>query len=140
MKTLELEGRGCNFWSGDDIAESSDVGNYRVCTFGKLKMKDGREMFLEFTQADHWKVRYQNKRTGARLKHPVTETIIRHGLFANTEYERPEKCGNREYMASFRDLNMERAIHEMHLPYTRESILRVVNMYAVEQFDRVEIK
>ena len=50
-KYLLLDGRGCPFRTDDEINKVSDVGNYRVCTFGEvIEGKDGNRSF--FTRSE----------------------------------------------------------------------------------------
>ena len=107
---LRLEKKGCNFMPYDkELQELSDIGNYRVCTgFNRIKTKDGREFFLEFT-------RMPNKNT----------------VIVDTEFE--TSTGD-----CYRDLEIEKKLNEVRRPYTKQSILEIVNEISVDHYESIE--
>lgn len=138
MKTLYLEKRGCDFFKGDRINELSNIGNYRVCTHYndskdcyRIKGKDGKLYFLEFTHWTKYEYRYTHKRTGKELKKPIKELINENALYVNTEYED-------EKGLSWRNLKLEEEINNLNLDFTIDGILKVVNYISCEQYDKVE--
>lgn len=137
-KILYLEQRGCN-----DNAIPYDIKNYRINTIENIDIiYDGKNynMFFEFTTNSHHKVRYNNKRTGEPLKHPVTETVVKNGIFVNTEFERQEGFwpdGKTPYIASYRNSKLEHEVWEKHYTYTRENILKIINAYSIEKYTKV---
>ena len=116
-KTLFLEKRGCDFSSRDDLQNFSDCENYRIC--GYIVDKYGRNLFVEFSRG--YKYRWNNKRTGAPLKHgPIREHD--HALSLNTQYD--------NFNGSWRDLELEKQVHTLDLNYTTTDILKAVDILA----------
>ena len=115
FNTLYLEKRGCDFWKDDqEMQENSDCQNYRIC--GWIIDKYGRDLFVEFGAGTCW--RRTNKRTGAPLKKMVAEH--RHALRIDTCFS--NKSG------SYRDLELEKAVHDAGLEYTTNGILEAVRI------------
>lgn len=131
-KTLTLEKRGCDFWKDAEIRNFSDIGNYRVGIYSYcIEGKDGITYLMEFTQSAHYNHRTTHKRTGKELKKPIRETIIEYGLFVNTQYENEKGC--------WRNSKLEREIFDMHLPYTKEGILKAVNYISKDNYTDIVI-
>ena len=131
MKTLYLEKRGCDFFDNDNTVKISNVGNYRVGTYDySIIGKDGIKYIIEFTRGHKRHTRTENKRTGKLLKHPITEIVNDCCLNINTQYD--------EGKLSYRNTKMEQIVWDMGLDYTMENILKVVNMFSVDQYDKIE--
>lgn len=128
---LYLEKRGCDFFKNDTIQKVSDVGNYRVCTHRECILgKDGKMYFLEFTNGERRKVRYENKRTGKPLKKPITEVVMAYSLCLNTQYT--------ENGLSYRNLKIEKDFYNKEpMLYTLENILKVVNDISINHYDEI---
>lgn len=126
---LHLEKRGCNFFKNDDINNLSDVGNYRVCAYDIIG-KDGKTYFLEFGSCDKRAYRKTNKRTGAPLKHPKFEIVLKNALHISTQFEDETGC--------YGNIELERNLYKLGYTYTLENILKVVNRISVVQYDRIE--
>ena len=88
-------------------------------------------MFFEFTCGTHRHYRTVNKRTGAPLKKPVKEIILKDGLFIDTEFEKTETEKGYTWKSSWRKSDLEREIFDEHLEYTKSNILDVVNRYKI---------
>lgn len=128
--TLFLECRGCYFFNNDKINTLSDVGNYRVGSYdNSIILKDGRKFIVEFSSYTRREMRYNHKRTGKPLKHPKYEIVLENALHIDTQYD--------EGKLSFRDLTIEKEIHNKKLTYTKENILKVVNELSVHQYDNI---
>ena len=141
-KTLILEKRGCDFYTAE-MRECSDVGNYRVGVYDySIKGKDGRDYIIEFGECTHYNYRKIHKITGKPLKRAIREVVVPHGLHLDTEYERDEvdAYSGRKWKSSWRNSKLEQEIWEMHLPYTLESILKVVNYISVDEYTDVKFK
>lgn len=124
MKVLFLRKMGM-----DDV-KLYDVRNHRVRVLERIHTTLRNEpMFFEFTQCDMHKMRYTHKITGRELKHPIYESVNPIGLHLDTEFTNE--------FGSYRDLAVEKAVWDMYLDFTRESILKVVNMYSVDKFAKV---
>lgn len=129
---LKFERRGCDFFKGDKINNFSDVGNYRIGVYTySIKGKDGRDYIIELSNCTHYNYRTTHKSTGRELKKPVREIIVEYGLHLSTQYEDEKGC--------WRNSELEREVWEMHLPYTKENILKVVNYISSIQYDAIEI-
>lgn len=135
---LYLEERGCN-----DNKIPYDIKNHRISTIENIDIiYNGKKynMFFEFTTNDHIKARYTNKRTGEPLNHPVTETVIKNGIFVDTQFERQEgfwQDGKTPFIASYRNSKLEREIWEKHYNYSKKSILEIINAYSVKKYAKV---
>lgn len=129
---LYLEKRGCNFWQHDKINEISDVGNYRVCTLSEcVRGKDGNIYLLEFTQYDRKRTRATNKRTGAPLKHPVTETVLENALYIHTQFHDAEGM-------CWRNCKLENQLDDKNYIYTLADILNAVNDISIDRYTAIE--
>ena len=119
----------------------TDVKNHRVRVLENIDIiykGEKYNMFFEFTQGAHWIERTTNKRTGAPLKKPITETIIKDGLYIDTQFERPEADSTgRTWFASYRKCDLEREMWEEHHEYTRNDILDVINRYSTKKYNKV---
>lgn len=138
MNTLYLERRGCDFFSGDNIAEVSDIGNYRVCTTEDLKFVDGNDYFLEFTRWNKqvWRYHYKNN-PDKNLKVPVLDKVIPNLLFIDNQYcNRDESTGR---LLIYRNCNLQQEMIDKMYVYTKENILKLVNEYSVVKYDVVKI-
>ena len=131
MNILYLECRGCYFFNGDKIDQFSNVGNYRVGIYNKeIQAKNGRAYTLEFTHYDKREMRYTDKRNGKPLKHPKCEIVLENALHIDTEF-------TDENGISWRDLTIEKQVHDKNLTFTKENILKVVNKISVEQYRKM---
>lgn len=128
--TLFLECRGCYFFDNDKINTLSDVGNYRIGSYdNSIVLKDGRKFIFEFTSYTRRETRYNHKITGKPLKHPKYEIVLENALHIDTQYDKGK--------LSFRDLKIEKEIHDKKLTYTKENILKVVNELSVQHYDNI---
>lgn len=128
---LFLECRGCYFADNDKIGTMSDVGNYRVGSYdNSIVLKDGRHFILEFGCYTRREMRYTHKITGAPLKHPKYEIVLENALHIDTQYDDEEGL-------SFRDLKIEKEIHDKKLTYTKENILKIVNELSVHHYNNL---
>lgn len=127
-KILLLDARGCEFPKG-----KSDIGNYRVCTYGKIPCENRRAYFFEFTLWRSWIIRYNNKRTGAPLKHPKQEYTSDCAMYIDNEYD--------DGRLSFRDLELSKKQNDPHnpRPHTFAALLEAVNAIAVEKYTHAAV-
>ena len=131
-KTLTLVKMGCDFFDGDRINQLSDCENYRIETRKDLvKGKDGNEYFLSFGGYDKRRTRYTNKRTGARLKHPVDEVVLENALHIDTMFENDK--------GAWRNSRLESELCDMDLTYTKADILKAVNYISCDNYTAIEI-
>lgn len=131
MKTLYLEKRGCDFINNSDIAKVSNVGNHRVGSYDySILGKDGKKYVVEFGHGTKRAVRTTNKRNGKPLKKAIIEIANAYCLHINTMYENGG--------LGYRNAEMESKVWTMSLDYTLENILKVVNMFSIEQYDKIE--
>lgn len=131
MKTLYLEKRGCDFFHYDPIEKLSDVGNYRVCTpTASVIGKDGNTYFLEFGRYNKRRIRTTNKRTGAKLKHPVIETVMVNALHIDTCFS--------DNNGSWRNCKLENELSNKNYTYTLADILKAVNDISVDKYGNIE--
>lgn len=129
--TLFLEMRGCNFSVNSREAILSDVGNYRVGSYNNSIIgKDGITYIIEFGQYDRYTYRKTNKRTGAPLKKEVRELVKECALRIDTQFDTPNGL-------SFRNLKLEKEINNLLLSYTKENILKVINIISKKHYDNV---
>lgn len=129
--TLFLEMRGCNFWEDSKEAILSDVGNYRVGSYNNSIIgKDGIAYIVEFGQYDRYTYRKTNKRTGAPLKKEVRELVKECALRIDTQYDTPDGL-------SYRNSKLEKEISDLLLSYTKENILKVINIISEKQYDNI---
>lgn len=113
------------------LQKKSDVGNYRVGTYDySIIGKDGVKYIIEFTKGIKSRTRTENKRNGKPLKHPITEVINNCCLYINTQYD--------EGKLSYRNMQMEEIVWDMGLDYTMENILKVVNMFSADEYNKIE--
>ena len=141
-KTLVLEKRGGDFYTAE-MREASDVGNYRVGVYDySVKGKDGRDYIIEFGECTHYNWRKTHKVTGKPLKHEIREVIVSYGLHLDTQYERDEvdERTGRKWKSAWRNSKLEQEVWDMHLPYTLENILKVVNYISADEYTAVEFK
>lgn len=137
MNVLTLKVMGDNIRPDDPEANISDIGYYRIGIYdNRIKGKDGRNYILDFWCCTHYKYRTTHKITGKELKKPIREIITPCGIHLDTEFEKLSKDG---FMLSYRNSQLEQEVHEMHLSYTKENILKVINYIAAEKFDAIEI-
>lgn len=126
----------------NDNSITTDIKNHRVRVVENIDIVYNGEkynMFFEFTQCTHYNYRTTNKRTGAPLKKPIQELIIKDGLHIDTQYERTETSatGN-TFEMSYRNSKLENEIWQEHHAYTKKDILEIVNRYKVgEKFTDV---
>ena len=136
MRKLYLMEMGCN-----DKDIKTDLQNHRVRVLENIDIVyKGKfyNMFFEFTTGNHWKVRTTNKRNGQPLKKPITETILRDALFVDTQFEKTETdSSERAWEMSYSKTDLERENWEKHYKYTRENVLKVINTYAIEKYNKV---
>lgn len=114
---------------------STDVKNHRVRVIENIDIVyKGKKynMFFEFTQGEHCNYRTTNKRTGAQLKKAVKETILKDGIYIDTQFEKLETDSTgRTWFSSWRKSDLEEEFYKEHLAYTKESILKIVNRYKI---------
>jgi hypothetical protein len=119
----------------DDQEILSDIKNHRVRTIENIDIiykGEKYNMFFEFTFSEHFKYRTVNKRTGKPLKHPVKEIIGKNCLNVDTQFEKKEKnLYGKEWMSSWRKLDLEMEVHEKHYLYNKKNILKIVNKYKI---------
>lgn len=127
----------------NDSSITTDIKNHRIRVIENIDIiykGEKYNMFFEFTQGTHRHYRTTNKRTGAPLKKPVEEIILKDGLYIDTEFEKLEgtwKDGTPHY-SSWRKSDLEREIWEEHHAYTKKDILEIINRYKVgEKFTEV---
>lgn len=129
--TLFLEMRGCNFWEDSKETILSDVGNYRVGSYdNSIIGKDGVAYIVEFGQYDRYTYRKTNKRTGAPLKKEVRELVKECALRIDTQFDTPDGL-------SYRNSKLEKEISDLLLSYTKENILKVINIISEKQYDSI---
>lgn len=127
----------------NDSSIATDIKNHRIRVIENIDIiykGEKYNMFFEFTHGRHIRYRFTNKRTGAPLKKPVKEIILKDGLYIDTEFEKLEgtwKDGTPRY-SSWRNSDLEREIWEEHHAYTKNDILEIINRYKVgEKFTEV---
>lgn len=131
-KTLYLEKRGCDFFAGDSIAELSDVGNYRVTTPDyTVRGKDGNMYFLEFTAGRRMVTRYINKRTGAKLKKPVTSVLLDPALYCSASYTDSNGM-------TWSNIKLWHMLFDNPVIYSVENILQFVNAISCDNYTAVQ--
>lgn len=132
MAILKLERRGCEFFKDEPCAKISDVGNYRLDTHEYIHGKDGNDYYLEFTLwHDRWIPRYTHKITGKPLKHWKKEIINPCALHLDTCYTAKDGM-------SYGNLELEKQIHDLNLPYTEQAILQVANIISTTHYDTIK--
>lgn len=126
----------------DDSSISTDIKNHRIRTIENIDIEyngNRYNMFFEFTQGEHSRLRTINKKNGELLNKPVWETIIKNGLYVDAEYRKNKILSSgRIVNSSYRNSILEKEIFEEHLEYTKENILDVVNRYKIgEKFTEI---
>ena len=122
---------------------TTDIKNHRVRVVENIDIVYNDEkynMFFEFTQCTHYNYRTTNKRTGAPLKKPIRELIIKDGLHMDTEFEKMDgtSAAGTPFMMTYRKGDLEQEIRNEHHAYTKQDILEIVNRYKVgEKFTNV---
>lgn len=136
MEKFKLEKRGCDFFAGDDIANYSDVTNYRVGVYSyDIPGKDGRDYIVEFHHFDRYETRTTHKRTGAPLKHPKRELQQKNALCIDTQYEKDETDSTgRRWRSCWRNSALEAEVHALHLPYTIEGIEKALEYITGKEY------
>lgn len=131
-KILFLEKRGCDFFSLDrGVRQSSDVGNYRVGSYDySIYGKNGRDYCMEFSRGDKYRIRTLNKRTGEKLKHPVTELCQKNALCVSISYKNNE--------GTWEDIVLKEEISKRNYTYTLKDILRCVNEISVDEYTEIQ--
>ena len=129
MNVLYLERMGCEFPKNptalDEVkmCELSDIGNYRLNTPGEtIPGKNGKMYALEFK---HGKKYAYGKSYKSRKVENYNE------LWIDTEYTDADGM-------SWRDLELEKLIHELGYNYTTADILAAVNSFSAVQYDKIE--
>lgn len=132
---LLLERRGCEYFKDD--AGRDDIGNYRVGSYeNRISAKDGNDYILEFCGYDYNIVRRTNKRTGAPLKKPIIETVMKNALHVDTEFE--TIIPGEKFLSSWRNSALEKEYRDTGAhPYCRASILDFVNSISVDKYDDI---
>ena len=120
-------------WDGCDI--KTDIKNPRVRVIENIDITykgERYKMLFEFTNGEHFYIRRTNKRTGAPLKKPVKEIILKDGLFIDTEYRRYNKRSDGYFdPCCYRQGELEKEFYLEHFDYSKESVLEVVNRYKI---------
>lgn len=120
----------------DDNNITTNIKNHRVRVVENIYIRYKGEtynMFFEFCQGAHRRYRKTNKRTGAPLKKPVEEIVLKDGLYVNTQFEKVERVAKdgTPLFSSWRHSELENEFYNEHLEYTREAVLEVVNRYKI---------
>lgn len=128
---LFLEKMGCDF-SESGSAAADAIGNYRVRTHGEtVPGKDGKKYFLEFSfWRNRKQARYTNKRTGERLKRPVSEIINPYGVYVDTEHTDAEGM-------TWRNIKLESKISAKNYDYSQDDILKIVNSISTKKYTKI---
>lgn len=138
MKVLYLKKMGC-----DDNNITTDIKNHRVRVIENIDIiYKGKKynMFFEFSQCTHWDYRTTNKRTGAPLKKAIKETLVIDGLYMDTQFDITETNSNGyTFTASYRKSDLEKEVWNEHHKYTKKDILEIINRYAIEKYDYIEL-
>jgi hypothetical protein len=124
-KVLYLEKMGNDFPIGEPIRKLSDLGNYRL-RFKDVVLKDElanmlRENAIPVISGDLISGRDYTKGTVNSTK-----------LFLDTEYQTEE--GN-----FYRPLTIESIISMNDYEYTKEDVLKVINLISKEKYTKIEI-
>ena len=127
----------------DDNNITTDIKNHIVRVIENIDIiYKGKKynMFFEFWQCTHWNYRTTNKRTGAPLKKPVQEIILKDALHLDTQFEELQGtwADGAPYYASYRKSDLEQEIWNEHHKYTQADILEIINRYAIEKYDCIE--
>ena len=121
---------------------STNIKNHRIRVLKNIDIiYEGVKynMFFEFTQGAHRRLVYTNSRTGAPLKKPVEEVVVKDGVYLDTQYTTSTKDSDgHTWFDSWRHLALEKEFRNEHLEYTKENILKIVNRYKIgEPFTEV---
>ena len=124
-KVLYLEKMGNDFPIGEPIRELSDLGNYRL-RFKDVVLKDEfkktlRKNAIPVISGDLISGRDYTKGTTTGTK-----------LFLDTEYQTEE--GN-----FYRPLTIESIISMNDYAYTKEDVLKAINLISKEKYTKIEI-
>lgn len=134
---LKMQKMGCDIRPDDPEAKISDIGYWRIGIYDyRISGKDGKKYILDFCCNVHYNYRTTHKITGKPLKKPIREIITPCGLFIDTEYQKMSDDG---FLQSWRNSKLEKEVYQMHLDYTKENILKVVNYISSEKYDDIEI-
>lgn len=134
----------------DDNKIPGDIKNHRVDIMEKIDIVfEGKpyKMFFEFTTGTRFNYRKTHKITGKPLKHVVKECINNNGLWIDTEYETPKtsryfdekerKWKEYTFHTSHRLSKLDRVAHDENMSFTKLTILKLINRYAIEKFTGV---
>lgn len=124
-KILKFEKMG-----GSLSKEVSDVENHRIWTSEYIPLEDGRSMLFEFSIYDKYFYRTTHKITLKPLKKPIKELQKKNALYLQVYYYKDNYC--------YGDIELVKHIDSMALEYNKENILKVVNMYSLEKYDKFE--
>ena len=133
MNILKLEKRGMDFSPADEICKASDIGNHRLVTGDfTIPAANGKTYYLEFTHYNKFNYRKTNKRTGKPLARPVRELVAPNVVCTNAFYVDDKGV-------CWGDLNVWRKSYDAPRPYTMDGILDIVNSFAAQHYDALEI-
>lgn len=125
---LMFERRGCEFFKGE--TSDSDIKNYRLTTPGQIVPgKDGNMYCFEFGQYDRYHHRTTNKRTGAKLKKPVDELVMKNAMHIDSQFSNER--------GSWRNLQLETEFYKTPRKYTAQNILDYVNSVSSVHYDAI---
>lgn len=130
-KTLYLVKMGMDFSHDLELQKLSDVNSHSVRTQGcVIEGKDGNTYFLEFATYTKMQTRTTSKRGNKLLKKPVREVVLKNALHVNTQFDNTQ--------GSFRNINLEKEIHDKNYTYTIENILNVANYISKDNYTEVK--
>ena len=135
MNTLYLRKMGM-----DDNSIMGDIKNHRVRVCENIDIiyqGTAYNMFFEFMQWDRWTYRTTNKRTGKPLKKAVRELVNPNALCIDTQYEKSENGNGYIWYSSWRLSTLEKEVHAKIPEYNKADILKVVNTYSVQKYNKI---
>jgi len=139
-KTLYLREMGM-----DDQNIPGDIKNHRIRVIERIdiayKRRVIRNFFFEFTAVNpRYTYRTTNKITGKPLKHAVKEIANINGIGIDTQFEIEEIYSQHDkhvFQASYRHGEMEKELYAANYSYTRADILRIINLFALENYNNI---
>lgn len=121
---------------------TTDIKNHRIRTLENIDIiYKGQlyNMFFEFTQCDHYETRTTHKTTGKPLKHPKRELVKHDAVHIDTQYEVLKETfkDDTPFYLSYRNSDLEMEVWNKHYSYSKADILKIINTYAVEKYDKI---